>query len=142
MTASLYQRGSSSGGETEEVAASIGSAKFGVSSAIVVVRRAVQPSLEWKPRACPSGPPQVEYVSLSHAGIEPHVVPPAPPAVCVVVEQVAHRVQPIVIVHVRRFHPSVLHVVRIEVDDHKERLAVVRRPFAVRDELVVIRRMK
>src|SRR5690348_13807982 len=101
MTASLYQSGSSSAADGDEDAASIGRARLGASSAMVG-------------RAGDSRPLQVKNVPLPHARIEPDVVPPSPPAVTGVVQQIVHRELFVVIADIGNLHPSMLHVVRIQ----------------------------
>ena len=78
-------------------------------------------------------------MSLPHAWIEAHVIPAPMPRIALAVQQVVHHERVPVD---RHLHVAVLHVMRIQVDDHQQRFAAVGRHLAVCDELGVVGRVK
>src|SRR5919197_2201539 len=130
MIASLYQSGSSSAADFAVVKASVGTVRLAVSSAMDALAPGPEP---------PASGVDLEDVPLEDLRIETDVVPAAMPRVRGVVEQVAHDED----VGVEgRLDEAMLHVMRIEVDDHQHARAAVGCGFAVGDDLRVVRRVE
>src|SRR5262245_23273755 len=100
MIASLYQSGSSCAADEAGDIASTGTVTFGISMAI-----------------------EGQNVSLADVRIEAHVVPLAAPLVLDIVQEVADR-EGLVRSDAGHANVAVLHVVRIEIDDHQQSIAV------------------
>src|SRR5881392_2154925 len=102
MIASLYQSGSSSAADGAVTTASCGRLGFDVS---------VRPAIL-----------EGEDVPLTHIRIEADVIPVAAPRVLHVVQQIAYDVG-LCRGRTADLYPPVLHVTRIEVDDHENHRA-------------------
>src|SRR4029450_373231 len=114
MIASLYQSGSSSAAALAGVIVSTGSVRCGISMAI-----------------------DAQNVCLADIRIEAHVIPFPPPLVLDVVEQIADG-EDLVGADTRHLDVTVLHVMRIEVDNRQEPVGSVRSRLAVSDDLAVV----
>src|SRR5207253_2732789 len=151
MIASLYQSASSCAADGAGTTASSGTVRFGISVTLAIIVVAGKVARPQKGRATASRSTtlsgsrlQAEYVTLPHAGVEPHVIRLTPPRVLHVVQKVVCDVasirsgldgaKPVR----RRLHPSVLHVMRIEVDHDEHAARAVGRRFAVRDDLRIV----
>src|SRR5262245_37886511 len=113
MIASLYQSGLSSADGTE-LTASMRTLWWGTSMAI-----------------------DAQDVSLTDVGIEPHVVPLAPPLVLHIVQQIVDG-EDVVCGDAGHANVPVLHVIRIQVDDRQQTIGAARRGLAVGDDLGVV----
>src|SRR5262245_39988925 len=115
MIASLYHSGSSRAAAGAPATASTGTVRLRTSIGLLATSH------------------QPQNVSLPGAGIEPYVVPAAPPPIPGLVEQIFDGVRLGVD---RELDVAVLHVMRIEIDDHEHLVAAA--ALAVGDDFGVV----